>query len=593
MSTLIPRSIRYAHISLTFIGLMWVLPFLYWHHAYPLTTFFQETLAALLALLALPLLLSRDYWVAPAIPRIALLPVGLMLLIVLQYWLGSIPYFDQALLLMLYLLLAALLIMLGQRMRAELGLERVVPVLALALIIGSELNALAGVLQHYRWPTFLSPYVVIKTMRGVYGNIAQPNHFADYLTLGLISIGFLWQRGSLRGWQAMLLVVPLLFVLVLSGSRSSWLYQFAMLALGYLWQRRDAALRPLLHYSLALLAGFALMHGVVQLPWLAGPGDSVSTVERMFGEVHTVAIRFYLWHEAALIFAQYPLLGAGFGQFGWQHFLLTPQLAEPMISGLYNNAHNLVMQLAAETGLAGLAILLVTVGLWLRQAWRGGRDAAHWWAYAVLAVLAIHSLLEYPLWYQYFLGIAAFTLGLTERSSHALELRRLGRVSVAMILLLGALSLAQLHQSYRKLEAGLALRPQSAQDAAYPERVRDALLAVYDHALLRSYAELFLTSLIEPSPEHLADKLAMNGRALRFVPIATVAYRHAWLLALDGRTEEAQRQIERAIWSYPHNYAKAHAELQRLALSDPGHFAALLEFASRKFEEYQRGVPKP
>lgn len=49
---------------------MWVLPFLYYHHAYPITTFYQEWGTGLLGLCALPLLLTSRFWQAPEVPRI-------------------------------------------------------------------------------------------------------------------------------------------------------------------------------------------------------------------------------------------------------------------------------------------------------------------------------------------------------------------------------------------------------------------------------------------------------------------------------------------------------------------------------------------
>jgi len=42
--------LKIAHISLTFVGFMWVLPFQYYYHAYPLITFYSEWGAAMLAL---------------------------------------------------------------------------------------------------------------------------------------------------------------------------------------------------------------------------------------------------------------------------------------------------------------------------------------------------------------------------------------------------------------------------------------------------------------------------------------------------------------------------------------------------------------
>jgi O-antigen ligase len=585
------RSISFAHISLPIVGLMWALPFLYFHHAYPITTFYQEWGAALLSLCAMPLLVTKRYWQQPEIPRIVLLPVGMMMLLLLQYFMGKLLSFDQTLLFTLYLLWFALLVLLGQRLRFELGLPLVATVLAVFLTLGAELNAVAGIIQHYRWHTFLDTVVTVKTSAAVYGNIAQPNHFANYLSLGLASIGLLQMRWSLRIWQTALLVTPLLFVLVLSGSRSTWFYLLFMVALAFFWQRRDKAFLPLLKYAALLLAGFALMQLVVQIPWLAGSSGSVTTVERMFGdETGSGGIRLYLWKEALLIFAKYPFLGAGVGQYAWQHFQMGAQLQDLRIVGLYNNAHNLVMQMAAETGLAGLAIFFGTLGLWLRQVWVAQRTIYHWWGYSILAVLGIHSLLEYPLWYGYFIGVAAVALGLMENKFYRLELRNLGRISLGMMLLLGVLSLAQLYQGYKKLEVTLAMRPLSSVDAGYAQRLRESLVAVHQYTLLRPYAELFMTGMIDVSPDHLADKMMLNERSMRFIPIAPVVYRHASLLAMADRLPEAKLQLHQALWSYPAEFRGALTGLQQMAHKDPAHFSALLEFATQKNEEYQRAV---
>jgi O-antigen ligase len=588
LSKLSLHSITPAHISLTFVGLLWVLPFLYYHHAYPITTFYHEWGAAILGLCAMPLLVSKRYWQLAELPRIVLLPIGMVVLLLVQYLLDKIPSFDQTLLLALYFLWAALLVMLGHRLRVELGLPLLATVLAVFLVLGAELNALAGLIQHYRWHTFLNSVVTVKTASAVYGNIAQPNHFANYIALGLASLGLLHIRWSLRLWQTTLAVLPLLFVLALSGSRSAWLYLLFMVGMTYWWQRRDKSYVPLLKYILLLLAGFVAMHFVVQIPWLEGAGGKVTTVERMFSA--SGGIRLYLWKEALLIFAHFPLLGAGFGQFAWQHFQLGAELQNLNIAGLYNNAHNLVMQLAAETGLAGLAIVFGMLGLWLWHALREHLTLYHWWGFSVLAVLGIHSLLEYPLWYGYFIGVAAVALGMMESKTYRLELRTLGRLSVAMMLVMGVLSLVQLYQGYKKLEATLVLRPLSNDDATYMSRLRDSLNGVSQYPLLRPYAELFMTGMIDVGPDNLTDKLAINERAMRFVPIAPVVYRQAWLLALDGRMPEARVQLHNALWSYPHDFPGAQAELSRLALKDPAHFSALLEFATQKYEEYQRAV---
>jgi len=586
------RSASLTHISLALVGLMWVLPFLNYRHAYPLTTFYQEWWSALLGVLALTLLTTRDFWKQPEIPRIAQLPAALIGVVLAQWGLGKAVYFDQALLYILYLLFAALLMLLGARLRDCLGIAKMSMVLAIFLLAGAELSALIGVLQHYHWHTPLDSVIVRKISSSVYGNIAQPNHFANYIALGMISLGLLFQLQKLRAVQVALLAMPLLFVMTLSGSRSSWLYLLMMSGLAWWWARNDARQRPLLRYSLLLIAGFGIMHLIVQLPFVTGAESSVNTVQRLFGDNASGGIRLFLWREASLMFMQSPWLGVGFGQFAWQHFQLLPSLHPSGIVGLYNNAHNLIFQIAAEAGIAGLLALFLSLGVWLFGLRRSTLDEAHWWGYAALGVLAIHSLLEYPLWYTYFVAIAAILLGALDETRYRLELRNVGRMSVAAILLLGLISLMQLKSGYRDLEQVHAIQSASSIDPGASKLLRDKLITVHGGSLLTPYAELFMSLMIEVNDDHLKEKLAVNTRVMHFVPIGPVVYRQVLLLAQAGELEQAKNILVQAFWSYPDDYGRSRQQLLELAEKDPAHFSALLEFALKQEQEYRSAVHK-
>ena len=425
----------------------------------------------------------------------------------------------------------------------------------------------------------------------MYGNLAQPNHFANYISLGLISLGLLYQHRRLKTAYVALLAAPLLFVLTLSGSRSSWLYLLLMAGLAWWWARRDAGQRPLLRYSLLLIAGFGLMHLIVQLPFMAGADSSINTMQRLFGDGASGGIRLYLWRESWLMFTQSPWLGVGFGQFAWHHFQLLPVLQQGNVVGLYNNAHNLIFHLAAETGVAGLLVLLVSLGVWLHGLRRATLDPAHWWGYAALGVLAIHSLLEYPLWYAYFVAVAAILLGALDETRYSLELRKVGRISMAAILMLGLVLLVQLFTGYRELERALAIRSASSADKVRPYAFAISWCRA-QHNILSPYTEVSISSLIDVSDDHIAEKLALNTRVMRFVPIAPVVYRQAFLLAQAGRHEQARTLLEQAIWSYPGDFVRAQQQLVRLVEKDPAHFSALLEFGIQKAQEYHHAVYK-
>jgi O-antigen ligase len=591
-----PQSIRLAdfklaHISLALVCLMWVFPFLHYRHEHPITTFDQEWWSALLGLLALTLLTAREFWQRPEIPRIAQLPVALIGIVLLQVSQVKVAYFDQALLYILYLLFAALLMLLGARLRVIFGIEKLSIALAYSLLVGAELNAMIGVLQHYQWHTPLDAVVVRQISSSIYGNLAQPNHFADYIALGLISLGLLFQQRKLNPVYVVLLSVPLLFAMTLSGSRSSWLYLLLMVFLAWWSVRRDAALRPLLRYSLLLVAGFGLMHLIVQMSFMAGADSGITTVQRMLaynGSGDTGgSIRLYLWREAWLMFMQFPVLGVGFGQFAWHHFQLLPLLQGSNIAGLYNNAHNLVFQLAAEAGIAGLLVLFMSFAAWIYGLRRVLPSAAHWWGYAALGVLAFHSLLEYPLWYTYFLAVAAVLLGAFDETRSRLKLHNAGRISLVTVLLLGLLLLMQLHSGYQKLKDTLAI-PITSDNAT--SRIRDGLLEVQHGGLLLSpFAEQYVFTYADVNADHIKEKLAMGSRVIHFVPSASAVYRQAYLLGQDGQLDQAKLLLEQAIWSYPDNN-DARQLLQNSAGKDPAHFSALLEFYLQKQQERARAV---
>lgn len=575
-----------AAFSLICVALMWLAPFLYPVHAYPLTTFYQEWGAMLLGLLAASGLLFTRNGQPASVPAIALLPLGLLIVAGVQYGLGKIAYLGQALWLSQYLLWAALLMALGHRLRQIFGLPALVTVLAVTVLTGAVLNTLAGLSQHFHWHTPFSGWITAKVTASVYGNLAQPNHFADYLALGLLSLGWLFSRYRLPLLAVAALAAPMLLVMALSGSRSSWLYLLAMAGWTLWGWRRDAAFRPWGAFSLALLPAFVLVHGLLQLPGL-GSDTGITTLSRLYAG--SGSVRLVLWHEAVHIFWQFPWLGAGFGQFAWQHFLLAGSGHDLSVNGLYNHAHNLLLQLAAETGLAGVSVLLLTLGRWLwgqrllslspERAWGGG----------LLLLPAIHSLLEYPLWYAHFLGIAAFLLGMLDTHHRRLSLPGLARLTVAVLLAAGIS--AQLHwlTGYRQLES-LYTQRVAAGDRAGIVRQQQVLLDLNRQVLLQPYAENLLAGMFPVEGEHLAYKLALNQRAMQFLPSGQLAYRLALLQAASGATADAKTQWECALWAYPGEFAAAHQQLAALAEKDPAHFAALLEFALQKFKEYQIAV---
>jgi O-Antigen ligase/Virulence factor membrane-bound polymerase, C-terminal len=202
----------------------------------------------------------------------------------------------------------------------------------------------------------------------------------------------------------------MLFGVVLSGSRTGMLGTLMLAGWGLLDRRLSPPARRMLW--LAPVA-YALMWGGMAL-WAQAQQQVFDGVARL-QQADLSSNRLAIWSNALSLVAAHPWLGVGFGEFNFA-WTLTPFPSRPL--EFFDHAHNIVLQFAVELGLP-LATLVLSLLLWaLVEAVKAARKAEGETALqlraAVMMVLlvALHSQLEYPLWYAYFLLPASFAFGL-------------------------------------------------------------------------------------------------------------------------------------------------------------------------------------
>lgn len=563
-----------ARWSLAFIALAGSLPFLLPLKSAPVPSFHAEALSALLGLLAMIPVLRSPFRME--LPRVVLLPLGLGALIGLQLLLHRLPFPQTGLLGCLYLLWAAGLMVLGAHLRREHGVEPVARTLAWGVLLGALASALIGWSQHIGSSFPGALLVMPPAPERIWANLGQPNHLADYLALGLVCLVYLRQTGRLGLFWAVPAAAALVYALALTGSRASWVYLGLLVLLAVSLRRRGESggdLQPLLFSAGALLLFLAI--GLT-----AGAGGSAAVggaapaavVERLSPEALQSEERPRLWGAAWRMFREAPLLGVGFRNYGYTHFLINPALPEPRVLGFNDHAHNLLLNVLAEFGVAGGGLLLVCALLWLRAALAQPNSPEKLWLLGFLLVLGVHSAVEYPLWYAFFLGPAALLLGLGEPDLLQSAPRSVGRAwfLASLMLAFGMLGLGQLFLDYRRLENFLAFRYGylNATEAVNRE-ARNLLLELNRGSLLSPLVVLGLARSVELTPERVADKLAVNHHAERLFPVDDVVYRQAMLLALAGQREPAFEQWRRALASFPGEQERAMRLLEPAAASQP------------------------
>jgi len=568
-----------ARFSLLCAVLLCALPFLQPYHLNPLTSFHSEWLAGVLGLGVMAVLLGRRAWTDAEVPWIALLPFALAVLLLVHGVLGWSPYFGQALSGALYLVWAGGLIIAVRALVRECGRDAVFAAIAVGLAAGALLNALAGIIQHFNWATPLNAYISRPTRLVIFGNLAQPNHYASQVALGLFSLAYLLRD---RRWIWLIAAaLPLLFVLGLSGSRSVWLYLGVVFALAAWWKLaapQDRAGRRLFFASGAFIFICWAMQALVNAG-LFRPANrvTVTAVERLFSSEASVFDRFSLWQAAWKTFLDYPLAGSGWGTFSARYFDFMSLRANAGPIDMFQNAHNILLHFLAETGLVGALILVLPLLFWLRQLAHGTGDASRWWLSAMAAVLALHSLLEYPLWYAYFLGVAALLLGIAPTPAFRPQLARVGRPLALAALVMAAFNLAFLWQDYRELEQVFRVSPQGTGKIDLAE----TMARLHRNPVLTAHIELVSALPLSVDESDLQQRIFLIDRVLRFAPMPSLVYRQVLMLALAGRQPEAQALLLRARRAYPAAPPEFGADLERLAAAHPERFRPLLESAPR------------
>ena len=242
------------------------------------------------------------------------------------------------------------------------------------------------------------------------GNLRQPNHLSSVLLWGAVAVIALLELRQLGRQAAAWCLAALIAAVVLTASRTGLLSVLLLALWGVLDRRLSRTAR------LLLLA----TPGIYFLAW-QGLSIWSETTHQTFGgaarlaETDISGSRFAIWRDTLELIRQQPWLGVGLGNFNFA-WSLTPLPHRP--TAFFDHAHNLPLHLAAELGvpLATLVVGLLLWGLWrILAAARHAdveRGVALRCSFVFLLMIGLHSLLEYPLWYSYFLLPTAWVFGL-------------------------------------------------------------------------------------------------------------------------------------------------------------------------------------
>ena len=443
--------------------------------------------------------------------------------------------------------------------------------LAWALVAAGLVSSLMGLLQYFGVAAALEPWVRQGTFGEAFANLRQRNQFASLTNMALMALIWCVMAGRAQAAGAgidaslnrreelpLLLAATLLAVGNAASSSRTGLLQLALLCgLFWLWGGwRLVAVRRIL-----LLAVVVYGVSTFALPWAAG----LDPLDRgMFARLRdgdgVCGSRRALWSNVLDLIALKPWLGWGWGELDYAHYITL--FDSVRFCEILDNAHNLPLQLAVELGVP-LAVLVcggMTWWAWRRKPWKEA-DPTRQMAWGVLAVIGLHSLLEYPLWYGPFQMAAALCVGLLWRRDQPVAaaeyvsnrpLAPVIRAQTAIILIAVVLVTVSTYAAwdYHRISQ-LYLAPQD-RDAAYAQ---DTIGKARKSWLFRNqvqFAELTTTPLDRRTAQYTFDTASA---LLHYSPEPRIIEKVIESAVMLGRDEEAMAHLARYRAAFPKEHA--------------------------------------
>lgn len=415
-----------------------------------------------------------------------------------------------------------------------------------------------GLVQYYGGAAFFNGLISPSRLGEAFGNLRQRNQYASMLNIAFAAALCFVSFANVRRRTphfALAAVAALAIGNAASSSRTGLAQLIVLCLISGIWGRwRDSRVGRMLITALAVyLVAIWVMPGLANLDFAAN-----GMFARLKHGDPACNSRLTLWSNVLHLISLKPWFGWGWGGLSYAHFI-TPYDGLRFCE-ILDNAHNLPLHLAVELGMP--ASVLICSGLvwatWRQRPW-AETDPWRQMAWMVLAVIGLHSLLEYPLWYGPFQMATALSVWILWRpsgrpfvSGELVMPGKVGRVvcgALALVMVIGVGVVAVQYHRVSQIYLSPAQRSPEWRDNTLQKL--QANLWLFENQL--RFAEFSITPLTRDNAEAMQ---ALGKSLLHFSPEPRVVEKLIDALVMLGRDDEATFYLARYRAAYPDDYSK-------------------------------------
>lgn len=506
-------------------SMCWALP----NHAPPWMSFHADALASLVLLIGALVVFVRTKGVV-YIDGISATVASCVFVIAAQYQFGLIDSFGVAWINALYVFGLFLALIIG-RVWSRVDSFGALDFVFLSFFIGATISFLFQVHQVFDLAIF-SDFILQGDSGRYSGNIGQPNQAASLFMLGILSCAWLCVRRYIKRNSAFFMAALFVVALVLAGSRTTIVNMVVIILLLFCY-RKVKGVSELMFASFFLTGLYFLC--LLFIPYLLVFFNAENGLTEIRPMVDSA--RISIWKGLFYAVLERPLFGYGWGQIS--HAQVSDALPALDIGGLVVQSHNLFLDIFLWNGLLFGSLVVFVFIYWFFHVLSRISDLNQILALLVLMVLLVHSMLEFPLHYAYFLFPAGVVLGALNQLVNIRAVRLSAGIGL-LVLFISATSFFLTIRDYIIVENGFYDLRMVHNNISNVDSFDGERVIVLTH--LRDYI-VFARMPLERS--HYVDGVQLGMLAISGFPSTLAMYKLSVLLAYLGRDAESQYWRER------------------------------------------------
>ena len=407
---------------------------------------------------------------------------------------------------------------------------------AQVLLSAAGISALLAFLQWLSLTGSFSTYMAVTDIGDrAMANLGQPNQLGTLLLMGLAALVLMFELFKAGPLVLSLGAACLTWAMVLTESRTAILSAFTMSCfLMYKIHQSRTAAQPM-RLQIKFIALWWLFF---ILAWQLLPivNEALLMHDSRGIKLLDNNARTTIWLQTFYAIAESPWFG-----YGWNQTSVAQAAGAVHYPGdqVFGNAHNIILDVMAWVGLPLGLLITVAFLYWLLTRLKAVRDTGATYAAAMLLPFLVHSLLEYPFAYAYFLLTAGLLIGIVEAAYLPTSVVHISRrVSSAALILLtviggyAAYEYVLIEEDYRVARFENLRVGRTEADYVRPD--------ILIHTQLRD----LLAALRQPAVRDM-DKAQLDRLrkvSLRFA-LRPLVFRHALALGLNNQPTAAAQQM--------------------------------------------------